>query len=625
MRFPAEEDRVWHIVTAVVLFGAVLQIPGVLEPTLDNDWRMALAHALHASARFGDDIVFTYGPLGALTHPAYIGTGLATALAFQLALAGAFAALAIGLMARPRWASRFFVLCYGGLLVAFDRDFVVAMVSFLAAIALIRRLDDAAGATRFALVATLAVLALSKFTDFAANGLFVAIAATYSAVRRQWGRVALVALAYVAVLCVAWAASGQALSGLPAYVLSSIEVSRGYGAMALPPVAATFECTLAVLAALASYLAFRVYHAPHDPRVIALTTVAAAFLLLQWKGAVVRADPGHIARFLVTSLVLVVGFPRLLDDAWPGSEKAIYSLLGLVALLVVVTLYEMNDTWARPYFSAMVNRVRADLALLASPGSFEGRLRRELDEMKARELMPATRAAVGHSTIDVLGFSLDAALLNDLAYRPRPTLQSYAADTPRLALRNRDYLLSSAGPAFLLQRIEAIDDRPPTIEDGPTLRDLPRYFEPTGTERGFVLWRRRAAVTGVPFEPVDKMRLAANRRVALDRYGNGPLWVEMEVTLSPLGRMRAWLYQPPQVFLRVEDEIGGVHSYRLPPSMAPIGFLMSPVIVDTRDYAALATGRSLLRARAIELVVTPDQARYLEPEVGVQLYTRPAP
>ena len=58
-------------------------------------------------------------------------------------------------------------------------------------------------------------------------------------------------------------------------------------------------------AALAIYLALRIYQAPGNGRVLALTLVAAAFLLMQWKGAVVRADAGHIARFLIMSLVFV--------------------------------------------------------------------------------------------------------------------------------------------------------------------------------------------------------------------------------------------------------------------------------------------------------------------------------
>ena len=82
--------------TAFITFHLNLQIT---EPGLDPSWAWALNYA-HAETdfRFGQDLVFTYGPLGFLARPQAYGSNLEQAALFAIALA-ALLALVMGVFA----------------------------------------------------------------------------------------------------------------------------------------------------------------------------------------------------------------------------------------------------------------------------------------------------------------------------------------------------------------------------------------------------------------------------------------------------------------------------------------------------------------------------------------------
>ncbi|MCB1122240.1 MAG: hypothetical protein KJT03_11870, partial [Verrucomicrobiae bacterium] len=69
----------------VLIFLQLWSWPYVIaDESLDGSWQLILTHALKNGLRFGEDVVFTYGPLGSLSSFGYSGYNHAGKYAFEL-------------------------------------------------------------------------------------------------------------------------------------------------------------------------------------------------------------------------------------------------------------------------------------------------------------------------------------------------------------------------------------------------------------------------------------------------------------------------------------------------------------------------------------------------------------
>jgi hypothetical protein len=72
----------------------------------------------------------------------------------------------------------------------------------------------------------------------------------------------------------------------------------------------------------------------------------------------------------------------------------------------------------------------------------------------------------------------------------------------------------------------------------------------------------------------------------------GPQFVTMKIEKTPFGRLVDALFRPPLVWMRVTLADGAHWRGRIIPGIAREGFLLSPVIVTSRDFCRLAAGRT---------------------------------
>lgn len=101
-------------------------------------------------------------------------------------------------------------------------------------------------------------------------------------------------------------------------------------------------------------------------------------------------------------------------------------------------------------------------------------------------------------------------------------------------------------------------------------------------------------------------------------------WAEIDVQLSALGHILNLAYKTPEVYLTVQDETS-VNRYRFVPDIGRGGFLLSPVITNVKDLAALARGQfekleeRMIRHFAIEVPDDPGLMFFVD-DFDVQFY-----
>lgn len=610
----------------VLLWLSLIRLPLLPSAGLDPSWRLTLDYAFSHHLQFGTDIVFTYGPLGYLLAATTSGEIYQHYLIWQIA-ANAIFATVIWQFGRSfrgwRLAAYYAFFFFLGTIYT---DAVHIIIVVLLGTALLRE----AVARRRWLVpvigGVLAVLALVKFTNLMLASCAIACVAGHRAWQRRWVDLALVAGSYAATFLLGWVLWNQRPANLPAYLVNSFSVSTGYvEGMAYYETPLMLTLGLGAAFTLGAYYLLTLWRRDDLPRAIAVLLIAAAASYLDWKHGFVRAD-GHVLAHFVTCLLMATTFPVLLQDDGPLPRvKAgllwacvVFSLSGVYAA-TSSTITDAPAGW-NYHLKEVVNALRIVQDL--------GRNSRDyFAEMKKLHALPKIKTAVDEATIDMLGNEQAYVIFNGLNFTPRPALQSYAPYTERLLKLDEAFYRSPRGPEFVLQKIDTIDLRLPAIDDSLATRYLFHHYSYVMQDRGFLLWHRNNPDPSLDEEtPLSSAKVGFGQGVTIPDGGENPVWVQIDVRPSLLGRLRAFLYKPPTLNIALTDSQGFKSTYRLITGMARAGFLVQPFFTGNSDIVQFETGNPTVKLTSFALEMPPAEQRYFQRSIRVRFVAlRPFP
>jgi hypothetical protein len=581
--------------------------PGV--PEIDPSWHQALGWGLAHGLQFGRDIVFTYGPLGWFAHSAWQPELFGWKLWF-FEIAFKLAVCAFLLHAATRVTGPVERLLYVLLLLVPDPGleafFFVTSLVLAAWIAEDVERPPWRAAPVWLL---LGVVACIKFTYL----LLVVALATLVVIELARRRSVRVGLQH-AVLClgailVVWCAAGQRPWNLPAYVYGGWQLSNGYTeAMSFP--SDRLDVWLAVLA-LACGLASVLVSWRGAPRTTQLVR-ALAFAgggFIAFKGGFVPNGTTTITCFGYAFLAPFVLARR--DDG--GASGARW--LPLVRVLaVVLALWGYQRAQERsPYcvtrpLKAWNDRFGDALSELCGIANLPAAYDAERPALRAGCNLERVRALVGRQPIDVFHVELAALFLNDLEWRPRPVIQSYAAYTEALAERNAEHFRGERAPRFLLWRLSTLFDRAPGLDDAPALREVLRRYEPRFEEGGYLVLERRAHVAPpLPARTVLERTARMGERVELPPLARRGGVLHLDVRHTAFGALAAFLLNEQPPLIEIESSDGTRATFRLVRSEARAGLLVDPWLPTHEAWVAGFTGTAQERAVAFTVTFDPKE------------------
>jgi len=464
-------DRGKVVVAACVVAIAVVAWPvQSISPGVNGDWGWiaAVSYVAEHGMRFGDQIAWTYGPLGFLDtwyRPVLYYGDILVLSWLSTAIVQVLLAITLLMALRRSLPLPAAALLAAGVL-ALTTDLITALGFAWCALALARAPD----APRDRLAAGFPV-ALGALTGLALLGklnqgvelLTLAVVVLVADPRRRD------ALAFagglLATTAAGWLATGQRLADVWPYVRNGIEVVAGYPAamgMSDPEHAWSLAAALGV-AALALVLAWVCMTGAPRRRRWGLLALCAVYVAFTFKEAFVRQEPSHLQVFFGDMLVLFAVLPlghsrRLLVPA----------LVGIVAGAVATgALLGAHDVARKLNPYANTAAVSDQLRTLLSPArrdAITADLRARI--MAAYQIGPQVRALVGHRPVMFWPFlSGEAAYAYGLNLRPLPSFEPYSAYTPALDRLGARMLASSRAPARILRaEFAGVDGRHPTFE-----------------------------------------------------------------------------------------------------------------------------------------------------------------
>ncbi|MGD0061383.1 MAG: hypothetical protein ABSD58_18400 [Verrucomicrobiia bacterium] len=258
-----------------------------------------------------------------------------------------------------------------------------------------------------------------------------------------------------------------------------------------------------------------------------------------------------------------------------------------MTLIALVSPYMLLFLIRPQFFAELLPRVSGRIVgnaiAFVYPSDFRAMLDDELSRIKQESALPGMKRLIGQESVDVFGYEQAIALLNDLNYQPRPVFQGYSAYTPFLVARNRDYYLGATAPAFVILKYQTVDDRFAAEDDAGALEVILRNYEPVATEKGYMLWKRK--VVSQALAPHRLLRDGtATWGEPLPLLSNEcPVWIEVEIGSTWLGKVREFLYKPAKITMTLETVDHETKHYRLVRLLARSGFVVNPAVRNQDD------------------------------------------
>jgi hypothetical protein len=206
-------------------------------------------------------------------------------------------------------------------------------------------------------------------------------------------------------------------------------------------------------------------------------------------------------------------------------------------------------------------------------------------------------------TTDIYSFNQSYLIASGNNWAPRPVFQSYSAYNSDLAEINKQYLAGRNSPDNIIFRVEPIDGRMPSIEDGASWPILITKYRPTHLENGFLFLEKNKKSEDIRTSSLN---------VINDKYHFGdvvelpvsdqPLFAKIEITPTIIGRLLSVLFKPSQLQLTVELGNGIKKQYRIVSGMAKSGFIVSPLIENTIDFGMLYADSELLDEKSVKSI-----------------------
>lgn len=595
-----------------LLFGVALLVTTVLVLTpfapdmpgtdLDRSWMFAMNQAVAQKLAIGRDAVFTFGPYASIYtrafHPAtdhlMVAGGLYLGFCFFLAAYLNFRSCGFAMQA---------LLVVALAAMTFSADaliyFYPLMTGALVCTGGERRRSLPSSGMLAVLVSPFGLLPLIKTSAMVAclgvTGLMILLLLH----KRAWRHLLIVILVPILSTVVFWRLAGQPLADLAGYLGTAGDMIGGYtNAMGvtgnpLEPV---------VYLACAAVIVASVWRATRDdglPARMATSMMFAGILFLAFKAGFTRHDfHAAIAASLIMLAALLAASmarPRVLPTAL---------ISGIAAFSFIMM---GHPPWSRMTGFDDQGSLRALLSgwsgvtqRILEPGKLGMDFEDRLEQIRAWADLP-----VLDGTSDI--YANDQTLLgaSGNTWNPRPAFQSYSAYTPGLAERNRQHLLGKDRPDNLFFRLQPIDGRLPSLEDGPSWRVILSDYEPAAARNGFLVLRHRGTGAGSMAQPEAVSTLTGHLGEALQLPPTqGLLFARLRIEPSLLGRFWSLFYKPGELFVTATLSDGAVKTFRLIAGMAQSEFLLSPLIESTAEFGLLYGGMDLPNKRVNSLTIS---------------------
>lgn len=628
-----------HRRTIATTFALIILCAGLiaLSPTfpagiaLDNAWIMGLHEASARSLAYGRDMIFTFGPYAAIyTHEYHAATDHIMLFGSIFVTAGFVASVLVVARRTPwYWSTLFaYVVC----VLSYSRDaqlFAFAPLAVMASASVVEfpsRSVLGQNLLRFSLLVTgavLGILPLIKGSLLAPVLVAVTLSTALIAKRISLRFAALYAISPLVSLVISWLISGQALGNLPAYFSTQLQIISGY-TDAMSSIGPTSEWVLYLFGSLLCLFLFASAKILDKTASRAVLIMLGVFFFIAFKAGFVRHD-GHA---VTAASALLIGI--MLVSTCLESTRFRAAILGALVCWIGLDGNYSNVSTKQllvrtsSMFEGFVSGLRAR-ALDST--TFNASYSSQLSKLAEQCSLPKL-----DGTTDIYSYGQTCLIATQNSWSPRPIFQSYSAYTSDLAEINRQHLMGLTAPDHVLFRVEPIDGRLPSLEDGYSWPTLLNRYVLKGFQNDYLQFDKRSQPSHTSSHELTLIKTVSaqlGQPIEVPRKSGALIFASVSVRPTILGKIASVLFKPPQLQIRVGLANGSFKEYRYVARMAEKPIMISPLVDTTRDFYLLANGSSAFidgnRVTSIQIAPRGGTSLAWSDAIDVQYFSIPSP
>lgn len=558
--------------------------------------------------QFGKDIIFSYGPLGFIKYSKYHPATYHWMLLGQILLSIIFVASMWRLI--PKDKGNFFTLlmgiflCFVIMIMLVRRPF--AQDSFLLSFIILSVVIFYFIEGKKISIIYVLLLFASTLTTLIKVSLFSVVFSAFFVISISEifdkKRFPVTILLVLAAFLLFWLFSKQSLLNLFEYLKSLIHMVGGYtDAMSYgsPKGHRLIEIILYCLSgSLLIALLFFIFKPKERLLNLLPVTAIALILFVIFKHSFVRHDMHHAieaSSMLLFLLFISAAISRSLN--LNGIALKIFYVY--VAISIIGSLYILNKCGGIELHSQLkhLKRQIEGIKLLVQGVDFEQDFIAEREAIKKISLLP-----VINESVDLYPDNLSIVMGADLYYKPRPTIVSHGAYTPYLARLNSEHLKDNNAPQIILFKVETIDNRYPSIDDGISWPEIWTRYKLDEKTREYLILRRFNTPLSYSIRKINDLD-AKYGDIIITPDINGLIWAEIEIKHTLIGRLMRFLFKLPHLSIKVSLNDGQEKSFRIIPEMIKTGFLLSPLVEDNREFNELMQkDQNIIRRKGVHAI-----------------------
>ncbi len=568
---------------AICVFSTVS--PSMPGHGLDPSWRFAMNEIVGLGLAFGKEVSFTFGPFSAIYTKEYHPATDQFVLAASTFLGFAYWFAATRFLRPKQWPIivGFIVILAG--VISF-RDALLLSYPLLAGIWTFNvleadRQNSSVKSNRIVegilIFLPLGLLPLVKGSCLVPSAGIAFLSFVWLG-RYDRAKLALSGAAAVVIGAILfWLISGQALRDLPEYFIAMLPITSGYtDAMSIYGPTDPIKYFLVASLIMLTWILTRSTTGRMNRVLLALCV--ALYLLIAFKADFVRNDVHAV--FAATSMLLgALALALAIPDR-------LYGVVLIAALLAWHSVDKQYTNASTNLFGNISRNFKSALTGFNKRLTDKAWPKAEYDDaLKAIVRMQPLPRLAGNS--DIYSFNQALLIASGNRWNPRPIPQSYSVYTPVLIQRNLRHLTSETRPDNIFFKVETIDGRFPSLDDGASWPALLGLYKPAGTAGDYLLLRKRDdSPLPLALRPLSTETHRFSQSVTVPAEGRA-VFVKIMINPTISGRIASLLYKSSQLQIEVALANESRKTFRLIGAMASTGFVLSPIVSATPDFEAL--------------------------------------
>lgn len=567
------------IIIAVVILTSFPRVFQAITAGLDSSWMYALNKFFAEGYVYGNDIVFTYGPLGWLFSISNIGNNMLLGMCFWSIILGMHGLLLYQYLFIIKKDNYIIFTVVSLLLFAIsDNQLPEYYICYLAILALCITISGIK--QDIYIFCALFMLSLYlKFSLFMMIGIALVIYVLlgyfydknlYAYCRKRiFGAVVLLPFIYFVL-------EKGTIRDFVSYIKGMLELAGGYS-VAMSMGENDSYIIWIIIAAVAWFICVVLSYKKNFYNTVILS-VTSGCLFMCYKHGFVRDDHyifGMNAMLLFLSISVMFLDWNAIRDLMEERKKSIFYALycGVIGVAIV-----QNGFSAINIVGTIRNRVfELPMELANTYKQEQGNINKLPDTFLNR---------IGDSTVSIYPWEISYCASNDLNYIPLAAVQAYSIYTNYLDEISAKKLMGDGAPSYIIFSLDTIDNRYPLIECPQTWETIKNNYYIDAIDGSLYLLKHREQTVEADYESIGECSVGKESRVQVNEAD----YVKIDTDLNIKGKLAKMFWKIPEVYMHVHYENGQELTKRVLLDMFAGGVDLSTIVCDNNTFIDTING-----------------------------------